>query len=265
MTDEQRKQLFDKLIGQMDRLPIWLLGLAGVGLVVALIVKMFRSDEVEVFWVKFRIDRRLREAIRDLRVEIERLAVWAPLFDLLSANMSDLLDDILARSTGIPDRLRACYSSLLAAADQAVGINKYHRVAILYPETLGSTTLVYARTLKYTSEDPDKKFDSNTYAGRAFASCKVQYCADVSKDPNLQITFGSYGYKSFVCVPIMAGGRSLGVLQMDARQTDAFSSDDIFVLQACAKYVAICSRVETLLQYKLEEVASSGQASTGTD
>jgi sigma-B regulation protein RsbU (phosphoserine phosphatase) len=73
--------------------------------------------------------------------------------------------------------------------------------------------------------------------GHVAATGKMRYAPDVHKDP--YYIGCEPDTRSEVTIPLKAGGRVIGVLAVDHRQLDAFSSDQIKVLQAIAGHIAI--------------------------
>ena len=73
--------------------------------------------------------------------------------------------------------------------------------------------------------------------GQVAATGKMRYAPDVRKDPFYLPC--EPATLSEVTIPLMAAGRVIGVLSIDHDQTDAFSEDQLQVLQAMAGHVAI--------------------------
>ena len=73
--------------------------------------------------------------------------------------------------------------------------------------------------------------------GHVAATGKMRYAPDVHRDPYYIACEPET--RSEVTIPLKAGGRVIGVLAVDHCQTDAFSNDQIRVLQALAGQIAI--------------------------
>jgi sigma-B regulation protein RsbU (phosphoserine phosphatase) len=84
--------------------------------------------------------------------------------------------------------------------------------------------------------------------GYVAATGKFRYAPDVSKDP--YYIGCEPETRSEVSIPLKADGRVTGVLSIDNRQLNAYSSDQLKVLQAIAGHVAIA--IENARVYKSE-------------
>jgi len=68
--------------------------------------------------------------------------------------------------------------------------------------------------------------------GAAAASGRTEVVPDVTRDPRYLACFAST--RSEIVVPIVAGGRVVGEIDIDADRVDAFSADDQRLLEAVA-------------------------------
>jgi len=84
--------------------------------------------------------------------------------------------------------------------------------------------------------------------GYVAATGKMRYAPDVSKDPYYIPCEPET--RSAVTIPLKAGGHVIGVISIDHCQVDAYSSDQIKVLQAIAGHVAIA--IENARVYQCE-------------
>ena len=87
--------------------------------------------------------------------------------------------------------------------------------------------------------------------GRVAATGKMRYAPDVRKDPYY---IGCEPETlSEVAIPLKAGGRVIGVLSIDHRQIDAYSPDQLKVLQAIAGHTAIAVENARVFQSEREK------------
>lgn len=73
--------------------------------------------------------------------------------------------------------------------------------------------------------------------GRAVSSRKTVYCADVKVSPHYVPAVD--GVRSEVCVPMVAGDKILGVLDVQSANPDGFHSDDVGTLEVLADILAV--------------------------
>ena len=86
--------------------------------------------------------------------------------------------------------------------------------------------------------------------GHVAATGKMHYAPDVNQDPYYMACEPET--RSEVSIPLKAGGRVIGVLCVDHCDTEAFSEDQLQVLQALAGHIAIA--VENARLFKTERV-----------
>ena len=73
--------------------------------------------------------------------------------------------------------------------------------------------------------------------GRTVRTATTQRVDDVRNDPDYESS-ASPGTRSELCVPVVAGGRVLGVLNVESPQIAAFTSEDVAVLETTADVLA---------------------------
>jgi signal transduction histidine kinase len=78
---------------------------------------------------------------------------------------------------------------------------------------------------------------SSGLLGRTVRTAATQRVDDVRHDPDYGAP-ASPGTRSEVCVPVVAGGRVLGVLNVESPQIAAFTSEDVAVLETTADVLA---------------------------
>jgi sigma-B regulation protein RsbU (phosphoserine phosphatase) len=84
--------------------------------------------------------------------------------------------------------------------------------------------------------------------GHVAATGKMRYARDVHRDPYYIAC--ELGTRSEVVIPLKAAGLVIGVLCVDHHETDAFSDDQLKVLQALAGHIAIA--IENARLFRLE-------------
>jgi sigma-B regulation protein RsbU (phosphoserine phosphatase) len=84
--------------------------------------------------------------------------------------------------------------------------------------------------------------------GRVAATGKMRYAPDVHHDPYYIAC--EPATRSEVSIPLKAAGQVIGVLCIDHHQTDAFSDDQLKVMQALAGHIAIA--IENARLFRLE-------------
>jgi phosphoserine phosphatase RsbU/P len=84
--------------------------------------------------------------------------------------------------------------------------------------------------------------------GRVAATGKMRYAPDVHQDPYYIAC--EPATRSEVSIPLKAAGQVIGVLCIDHHQTDAFSDDQLKVMQALAGHIAIA--IENARLFRLE-------------
>jgi sigma-B regulation protein RsbU (phosphoserine phosphatase) len=100
--------------------------------------------------------------------------------------------------------------------------------------------------------------------GHVAATGKMYYARDVRQDPYYIAC--EPATRSEVSLPLKAAGRVIGVLSVDHRQIDAFSDDQLTVLQALAGHIAIAIenarlfRVERLERERMQQESAEARA-----
>ena len=79
-------------------------------------------------------------------------------------------------------------------------------------------------------------------SGRVISTGQAMYSADLSNDPRVDRELARRGSnaasRSYLAVPLVVLGSTIGVLQIDSSEVDAFDEDDIAVLEGLAVQVA---------------------------
>ena len=87
---------------------------------------------------------------------------------------------------------------------------------------------------------------SQTIVGRASGRGEIVITNDVQKEPYYQPNPLLLDTRSEVAIPLIVGGRVLGVLDIQSTDAQAFSTDDLSVLQSLADQVAVAINNATL-------------------
>lgn len=237
----------------------WIVVVSIAPVITAIVVKILRSDEFEFWGFKWRRNRELRDLLRQTQREVARLGGLIPLLNFLNGELAGLMADIIFEPRAVPGRrLAYIYQAVLAGVVQILNAEGYHRAAILFPEREGQdTVLKVSWTLHYSTDaQANLRFGMESIPGRVFRTGEYYYCEDTKTDKNyVENPNSTHTYRSFVCIPIRYSSKgTLGVLQVDAVEPNAFTKDDINTLFAFAKYIAALRLVEFMLNSALVEV-----------
>lgn len=143
------------------------------------------------------------------------------------------------------------------------------RIAIFVPDKTG-THLHILRGNGYSPEEQrDLKLPMESAAGIAYKEKRTIVINDVSKKDELNIPFykppDQKDYLSLACVPIVFFNESVGVLNIDCSEKDAFSSEDKSYLEYFANQMALLVTVYRLQvenwNEQVDEIASEGEKS----
>lgn len=95
------------------------------------------------------------------------------------------------------------------------------------------------------------KIGEEGMVGHVAASGSMRYAADVDLDPYYLAC--EVQTRSAVTIPLKAGDRVMGVLSIDHRDLDAFSADQLKVLEAIAGHIAIAIENARILKLEREQ------------
>lgn len=267
MSQLAQDALNELLIKVLFELPIGVL--IGVTLVYVTlsILQVWRSDQSVFFGglIKTSRDHQLRGLLEKVKDEAATLASLVPLFNFFHAELADLIADLGERPDLTSQRLTKLYAAVLAGVTQVIRSPGFHRAAVLYPEGPdGAPPLGVARSFHFTeSAHQNLKFSGDSIPGRVFRSGEPYYCRDTETDRYYQRNpHSTHTYRSFVCIPVRAKEKTLGVLLVDAVDPEAFSRDDINMIYVFSRYTAILRQIELLVEYSTEEVARHDESRT---
>lgn len=255
------------LVRALLQLPLGVLIGVILGYVALSFFQVVRSDKTEFFWGLIRTarDHQLRGLLEKVKDEATTLSSLVPLFNFFHAELADLIADLGERPDLTSDRLTKLYAAVLAGVTQVLRSPGFHRAAVLYPEgPEGTPPLSVARSFHFTeSAHQNLKFSPDSIPGKVFRSGEPYYCRDTETDRHYQRNpHSTHTYRSFVCIPIRAREKTLGVFLVDAVEPEAFSKDDINTIYVFARYAAVLRQIELLVQYSVEEVARHDEERT---
>jgi len=79
-------------------------------------------------------------------------------------------------------------------------------------------------------------------SGRVIASVKPLWSADINQDERVSASIRNVGTnvetRSYLAVPLVCLGETIGALQIDSKEVDAFDADDVVMLEGLAAQVA---------------------------
>lgn len=143
------------------------------------------------------------------------------------------------------------------------------RVAIFVPDKTGT----HLRILRGSGYSPDGqknlRLPMESAAGIAYKEKRTIVINDLTKKDELNIPFykppEQKDYLSLACVPIVFFNESIGVLNIDCWEKDAFSSDEKAYLEYFANQMALLVAVYRLQvedwNGQIDEIASEGEKS----
>lgn len=240
-----------KLVDYLIANPPWYLkhGLA-IGMITGLLAvvwRLWKAPEVVLFrghvhWK--RIDPKVKE-LETLAKHMNRIV------SLMGLYGKNLLYYVSRAQP--PVDLDKLMEIVLAGMGRVMAASSYHRSSVLVPQA-GSDSLVIFASVGFSPQNLHKKrYRSNTCAGYAFQQGERYYCRDTEMDEiyTKHPDPDSKGeFRSFVCVPLKAGDRTLGVFRVDAEEAEAFQDEDIQTLEFLASYVTLPLELENKVQEK---------------
>lgn len=244
----------------------WVVGVFAAGVVVItvaisiqLVVGLWKSrtaTDHSILWGAYKwstsapvraLEENINKLSRDSEIKGNALFL-AKLFardfaDLIAAQFSD-------------DELNITALEILAGLPDALRSNSKHRCAVLVRE--GDTLkILYGHGYSEEGTKHMRLSLTNSCAGEAYRTGEFYYCKDTSDDKRWsRLPNATHTYRSIVCIPIRAAGTTIGILNVDAVEPNAFKEDDIAHLQLFSAQCSILLQVRDLL-YSQREVASS--------
>ncbi|GAB6174196.1 hypothetical protein JCM15765_36740 [Paradesulfitobacterium aromaticivorans] len=111
--------------------------------------------------------------------------------------------------------------------------------AFLRPDAFVGLDTEYVNKIQVTIDD---SVTSKGPSGKAIKTKQPHLIRDTQLDPDFgpwREQTGQYGYRSIVAVPILFDNKALGMIAVYSSEVDAFSSEDIEILQAFADFSAV--------------------------
>ena len=236
------------------------------------IVKTWRSDEGVAFrwgklelgkWSHGKLSKKLEQSLRELNTVSRKQGQV-----ILSAKKlaSDMAYAFSGENPERPDHaIRALVAFIVAALPSIMSADGTHRCAVLVPTEDGSALKVHtAFGYRRESEAKLRLPIPKSNAGTAFQTRQTYYDRDTKKDSGwIQLPDQRHPYRSILCVPIVAGDRCFGVLNIDAVEPEAFTADDQTYLELFAYHLASLLAMESGIQSVLEEGSSHAESAAG--
>ncbi|MGH9741124.1 MAG: sigma 54-interacting transcriptional regulator [Candidatus Acidiferrum sp.] len=157
------------------------------------------------------------------------------------------VNNVLVSTRELPDLFRGIVASL-----QRVIHHDFTSLALVDPATncLKIHALDFPNRPGFFKQELVVSFDA-TPAGQCFASSKplVAHGSEIDRFPTEAIRLlREEGVQTICCVPLITQGRTFGTLNLASRREDAFSSQDLELLQQVGAQIAIA--VENALAFK---------------
>lgn len=105
----------------------------------------------------------------------------------------------------------------------------------------GDSLVMYGNTQKEITGRPSIPLDSKSIMVRTIKTRDIQLVPDVSEDPDytvLYIPTEGFSAKSELCIPILVDDRAVGALNVESLEKDAFTQDDVRLLETLAQSVS---------------------------
>jgi signal transduction histidine kinase len=160
---------------------------------------------------------------------------------LRNAQIADARLTLAQRQTLLYEVLRAAsqrHDTALIAAAAARAITegtRYTRVDVVLPGTDGHWD-IYSSDAP-PGEAPFRPTLVEGIVGRAFATRATQVVPDVTRDPDYRER--SPGVRSEMCVPLAAGERLLGVLNVESNVPTTFSDEDVRAVESLGEAIVL--------------------------
>ncbi len=186
--------------------------------------------------------RLVQDACEHLALALRNAQVFEALGSM--AKRLRLLNDFV-RAAGLrldPDEV------LRTAVDTLGRESRWLNVVVTVPGAEGREPRSIARDPSLT---PTQQSLDEGVVGRAFRTRQTQHVPDVSSDPDCRP--GSPAVRGELAVPLRRGARVLGVLELQSDQANAFSPDDIRLVEALADTIAISLDDATTFRHLAEE------------
>jgi formate hydrogenlyase transcriptional activator len=95
------------------------------------------------------------------------------------------------------------------------------------------------------------------YAWKVIMDEQYRYCADVDQDAVIGLAGREFGIKSYLSMPILYEGKTIGVINVNSLQKDAFDADELKLLEIVREQITVAlnnARQKGALEEALSEV-----------
>ncbi len=156
-------------------------------------------------------------------------------------------------------KVRMLAQQVLAGLPQTIRSQSHHRCGVFVMDNQAGGLKIWESVGYSEGAVNNMTLGLATCAGEAYTSGEVYYCRNTATDRKWsRLPSATHQYKSIACIPIKAGHRTLGVLNIDAVEAEAFDDDDLVHLQLFSSQFAVLLLKQELIRLSSErEVASS--------
>jgi GAF domain-containing protein len=122
---------------------------------------------------------------------------------------------------------------------------------LLYDEESGTLNVAAIRSIQATPPDVASVPADKSVSGKAVKTGKPQLITDISiLAPTIRGFAKQLGIKSVLCMPMMIGGRAMGVINSYSQRSTGFDENEMKILSLVASQAAIA--VENARMYALK-------------
>jgi PAS domain S-box-containing protein len=171
---------------------------------------------------------------------IERKAMESMLRKVNRAlRMLSECNEIVVRATD-----EKVFAEKICGAITEVGEYQFAWIAFIEPDRKSIQPIAIVCSTDYKSPEEASawfKRDSDNLLSEALKTGKVIVCDDVTVDKrcsNLKTEADKLGYRSFIILPLVTGGKILGVMQLCSREPDRFDSEELKLLDELKEDIA---------------------------
>jgi PAS domain S-box-containing protein len=201
------------------------------------LANLTKLDEEKVFWVARDITER-KKAEEAIRRRNEYLAVSAEIGKLVTSTLD--LNAIFARTVNlINERFNFYYAAIYIVEETGFNAN------------LREATGAAGAEMK--KQNHSYQVDSKSTVGRVALDGQAQVVNDVSVNPLHVSNPFLPNTKAEAAIPLRIGNRIIGVIDIQADQENAFTEDEIAVLQTLADQVAVA--IDNARSFELSQQA----------
>jgi Nif-specific regulatory protein len=75
------------------------------------------------------------------------------------------------------------------------------------------------------------------YTWKVIRDGKPRYCADVDQDPFIHPSARAFGFKSYLSMPITADGETVGAININSLQNNAFDDEELRLLELVSEHI----------------------------